>query len=156
MADVAVFDSKRAEKFFKDIEKNVKRATSMHRTFVTALAPIVFQDVINHFEKTMGSQGRWDKWSDLYRKRQKKTGKGGNKILQDSGRLRNSFMPTNWRLDKNSVMWFNPAKTKTGFAYAAAHDQGWAPLPKRDFMWLSRKAISRLASVSAAYMIGRK
>lgn len=153
MADVAVFDSKAAEKFFRDIAKNVDRATNRHRAFVSALAPVVFQDVISHFEKQMGSEGKWKKWSDLYRERMARKGMSSNKILQYNGKLRQSFMPTNWRLDKDAVMWFNPAKTKSGFAYAAAHDQGWSPLPKRDFMWLSDKSLQRIASISAAYML---
>lgn len=45
----------------------------------------------------------------------KELGKGGNKILQDSGRLRNSFKPQNYRSVSEGILWFNNAQTKSGF-----------------------------------------
>ena len=57
-------------------------------------------------------------------------------------RLRNSFKPQNWRTTKDSIVWFNDARTSKGFPYAFAHNEGGPKLPKRDFMWLDDDAIN--------------
>lgn len=145
------FDSKRAEQFFDNLRRNVKSVTERENKYVSSISPFVYRDVIEHFEAEKGPKGRWRGWSKIYRDRMIKRGKGGNKILQDSGRLRNTFKPTNWRKSSEGLFWYNNAKTKSGFPYAFAHDTGGPKLPKREFMWLSDKAMKNISKVTAAF-----
>ncbi len=109
-------------------------------------SPIVYTDVIKHFEQERGFKGKWKRWSIGYAKHMAKKGKSGNKVLQDTGRLRNSFLPTNNRVSKKAILWFNAAKTKNGFPYAAAHDIGGPQLPQRSHMWLSKTALDKISN----------
>jgi len=146
------FDSEKAKAFFRQIYENVEEISEANRAYVDSISVFVFQDVLDHFKQERGSSGKWKKWSDLYKERMVRTGKGGNKILQDSGRLRQSFTPRSYRAKSYGIQWFNPAKTKGGFPYAAGHNEGGDVLPKRDFMWLSTKALQRISQLTAAYM----
>mgnify|MGYP003609601974 CR=1 FL=1 len=147
------FDSDKARRFFRQVHTNVKEISQAHRSYVDAISVLVFQDVMDHFKREQGSDGKWKNWSKLYAERMAALGKGGNKKLQDSGRLRQSFMPKNYRAKSTGIQWYNPAKTKAGFPYAAAHDLGGDVLPKRDFMWLSNKALQRISQLTAEYMM---
>jgi phage gpG-like protein len=72
-----------------------------------------------------------------------KIGRAGNKKLQFSGKLRQSFTPQSFRTAPNQIIFFNNAQTKGGYAYAAGHDEGGSTPgrpPKRKFMWLSKQA----------------
>lgn len=104
--------------------------------FGRLISPLVFRDIMAHFDQEEGSDGQWQGWSRIYSEHMAMIGKSGNKILQDSGRLRQSFMPGNYKPIEGGVMFFNNASVD-GFPYAAAHNEGGGRLPKRDFMWLS-------------------
>ena len=132
----AEFDDKEVRSFLKDIDKNVDRVKSVKNEYIGLLSAIVYKDVIKHFESEEGSSGPWAKWSSSYKDKMKEEGKDGNKILQDSGRLRNTFSPKKYRKVSGGILWFNNAEVK-GFPYAFAHDEGGKKLPKRDCMWLS-------------------
>jgi hypothetical protein len=81
-------------------------------------------------------------------------GKSGNKILQDTGRLRQTFVPTNYRAVSGGIVFFNPAKTKSGFPYAAAHDEGFAKGgKKREFMWLSEIAMEEISDSALNWLM---
>ena len=154
MAETEIFfDSAKVRLFFERISKNIDEIKARDKVFVTSISAIVYQDVISHFQEQKGSKGKWAKWSRIYEERMQKTGRGGNMILQFSGGLRQAFRPTNWRGRRDGIEWFNPAKTKSGFPYAKAHDEGGPKLPKRDFMWISPKAFERIAEITASYMI---
>lgn len=150
------FDAGKAREFFAKVERNVKDVREKDRAYVSSISAVVFQDVMDHFRMQEGSLGKWKAWSKAYRERMERIGKGGNRLLQDNGRLRQTFTPTRWRTKVEGVEWYNPAKTAKGFPYAAAHDVGGPKLPKRDFMWLSQKAFSRVADLTVAYMVNAK
>lgn len=157
MADQSIdlkLDAKKVEKFLKDLQKRSDQIHKRDNAFVDTISMFVFQDIIAHFEKEQGSRGKWKAWSKVYAEHMEKIGKGGNKILQDTGRLRQSFTPGQWRGRPAGIEWYNPAKTKSGFPYAAAHDQGGGKLPKRDFMWLGKGAMDKIAKATAAFMAG--
>ncbi len=157
MAEVEIkFDSKAAEKWFSGIQKGVDRAGDAHKDYVDAISAFVVADVTRHFEDERGAKGPWKRWSDIYASHMARIGKGGNQILQDTGRLKNSFKPTNYTVGKGQVTWYNDAKTKKGFPYAYAHDEGGPILPKRDFMWLSDDAMKKISSITMAYILGGK
>jgi phage gpG-like protein len=88
----------------------------------------------------MGRKKKWRGWSELYGKHIQMMGRGGNKKLQFSGRLRQTITPESWRSNAVGILFYDNAKTKKGFPYAEAHDQGGSMNgrpPKRSFMWLS-------------------
>lgn len=124
-----------------------------HKKYGTLLSANVFRDIMDHFEKEEGSTGKWQHWSFWYALQMERAGRGGNKILQDTGRLRQSFKPQNWRSVKDGYLWFNNAKTKSGFPYAAAHDEGGERLPKRDFMWLSDNTMEEIAVQTLLFLM---
>lgn len=157
MADQAIelkFDSKKAEQFFADLNKRLGIVNDAEEKFVNILSAIVFQDIMSHFEKERGSKGPWKPWSKMYADHMAMIGKGGNKILQDTGRLRQSFTPGQWRSHPAGIEWYNPAKTSSGFPYAYAHNEGGPKLPKRDFMWLSKTALDKMAKATVAFLAG--
>lgn len=155
MAEKAIAEFNNAEvvEFFKNIDKRLKDVKDGKKKFIGLLSAIVYGDVIRHFEDEKGSDGPWKKWSASYTNKMKENNKAGNKILQDTGRLRNSFKPSNARKVSAGIVWFNPGKTKTGFPYAFAHDTGGPVLPKRDFMWLSDEATDKIAEQTLQFMI---
>lgn len=152
MADEIALHDEEAQKFLKNAIDRVGKIKESARPFVTALSSVVFQDIISHFEKEQGSKGPWQKWSKMYAEHMERIGKGGNRILQDTGHLRQSFQPTNWRSSREGILWFNPAKTKSGFPYAYAHDTGGKKLPQRDFMYLSDTAQERIEEVTLEFL----
>jgi hypothetical protein len=148
-----VFSYQEVEKFFSDIRKNVSDIMDHRRVYWSAISVIGFRDVIEHFEKEQGEKSRWKPWGALYRAHMRKIGRGDNKILQDTGRLRQTtMMPVRPTEIKKGYLVFNPAQTSKGFPYAFAHDRGGPILPKRDFMWLSLKAMNQISIVTASYM----
>lgn len=153
MSFEAVLDDKEVREFIQGMDKNLKDVQNGKSEYIGILSSIVFKDLIKHFESESGSEGKWKPWSDIYKKHMDNTGKGGNKILQDSGRMRQSFKPTNWRKVKDGVLWFNDAKTKKGFPYAFAHNEGGSKLPKREFMWLSDKAMEDITQQTLAFIL---
>jgi phage gpG-like protein len=146
--EVAIHDDK-AQAAIERILKKTKAVKEAQKEFVGILSSVIFRDVDDHFQKEEGPDGKWHPWSAIYARMQDARGKSGNKLLQDNGRLRGSFMPTNWRKVGEGVLWFNPARTKKGFPYAAHHNQD-AENP-RTFMWTSDEAVEKIAEITLAY-----
>lgn len=142
----------KADRWLKKLNENAKDVKKRDQAFVDAISIFVFQDIISHFEKEQGSEGKWKPWSKMYREHMTAIGKGGNKILQDTGRLRGSFTPGKWRTNPAGIEWYNPAQTADGFPYAYAHNQGGPKLPKRDFMWLSKSALDKISKATVAFL----
>lgn len=138
------------------------------------LAIHFFKDVIAHFRAEAGPDGPWKKWSrsylnsiaglvafrrirgrvvpitsDKFLTKNKPPRKPGKK-LQDTGFLRQSNQPgflnsvSGARRHPKGALFFNNARTRSGFPYAFAHNEGGPVLPKRQFMWLSDRAIARI------------
>jgi phage gpG-like protein len=156
MAEVTLeFDGDEAIKWLEGMHARMRRATEPGQTgreFVGLLSAVVYRDVLEHFEDEQGPKGSWDDWSDVYADHLAAIGRGGNKMLQFTGRLRNSFKPGNVRADQTGFAWYNDAATGDGFPYAFAHNEGGPKLPKREFMWLSGDATARLAQITLAYV----
>ena len=147
------FADKDLRDFLKNINARVKDVKDGKAKYIALLSAIVFKDVMEHFEKEEGPDGDWDPWSDIYREHMQRTGRGGNKILQYNGRLRQNFKPTDNRSSSAGIVWFNNAKTSSGFPYAAAHDEGEGELPQREFMWASDEATERMADVTIQFIM---
>ena len=156
MADVSInFKDKAAKKFFKRILKQSVLVEKKSRIYVNAVvSKHVIKDVTDHFENQEGGPGKlWPEWSDTYLDHMRKIGKQGNNILTDSARLRNSFGPRKYRISSDSITFFNPARTASGFPYAAAHDEGGRKLPQRRFMWLSNKANKKIGQDTLKFLL---
>lgn len=153
MATEVELQDEEVRQFIKNLQTRTKRVKGADAKYIGLLSAIVYADVIRHFEEQQGSQGPWEKWSDSYTEYMKEQGKGGNKILQDTGKLRNNFKPQKVRSTNAGILWFNDAKTKKGFPYAAAHQDGGSRLPKRDFMWLSNDAIDKIAVQTLQFIL---
>lgn len=149
------FETEKAKLFFKEIIDGVDSIKNLSLDFQTALSAIVFADVISHFEQQKGPNGRWTPWSKVYAERMAAKGKSTNKLLQDTGRMRNSFLPTNVRKQRDGLLWFNNARTKKGFPYAKAHDEGGPKLPQREFMYLSDMAMEKIAAIALKFAEGK-
>ena len=148
----AKFEKKKVERFQKLIEKNLRFQKGNTKVWAI-MGAIALQDVDDHFEKERGPFGKWQRWSDSYISHMIKTGKVANKVLQDGGRLRNSVLRgDDPRRISKGILLFNPAKVKGGFPYAKAHNLGGRKLPQREFMWLSLKAMNKIAKFTARYM----
>jgi phage gpG-like protein len=118
-----------------------------------------FRDIQSHFEQEKGPDGPWQKRSsftqDMYAaisSGRRNVPKGmdvaagafnpSNKILQLTGRLRGSILPSGIKSEgKDAIRVFANAP------YSGKHDRGDASkrLPKRQFMWLSQEATRKMA-----------
>jgi len=146
-------NAKGAKKFFDDFKKRSEEIEKKDLDYVRLLSAIVFKDVMKHFEEERKpGGGRWQKWSNSYREMLIRQNRLPKKILQTTGRLRQSFKPTSFRRTKDGVLWYNNAQTFKGFPYAAAHDEGGGKLPQRKFMYLSKKASDDISKQSLKYL----
>jgi len=154
MANVeVVFKSKKVDAFLKKVSDKTDDALDLKRAFAAGIISPIIKDITRHFEQERGPKGPWKKWSTSYSDQMTKKGKGGNKILQDTGRLKRGVKPINWRRDPKGLLIFNPEKTKSGFPYAAAHDEGGSKLPQRRFMWISKKAFNQVAQTTSRFIL---
>jgi len=149
MAEFALFtEDASAKKWMTRLERKVSDVKDGKRQFAAILSPRVFRDVMKHFEEERGPRGRWKAWSDTYAEHMERIGKGGNKILQDTGRLRQGFTPARFRNVSEGILWYNPV------GYARRHDEGdGGRTPARSFMWLSTDAKQDLSSITLKYLL---
>ena len=153
--EVAIHDEK-AQKMLTKAMAKVKEVGDGGRAFAMALGAVIFSDIMDHFEKAEGPSGRWHPWSAMYAAHMQKIGKGGNKLLQDTGTMRQAFFPHNFRKVGEGILWFNPAKTKQGFAYAAHHNQeAENENARRIFMFTSDDASERIADVTLKFVLDK-
>jgi hypothetical protein len=146
------FKDNKAKKFFRTLLKNQKDIKENDKKYWHLLQIIAFQDVMGHFEKQKGPNGKWKKWSRLYGERQAKRGR--TKILQDSGRMRQMVtLAGNNSQRKRNILLFNPARSKDGVAYPIRHDLGLEGMPKRTFFWTSTRALKKMAKQTTKYMV---
>lgn len=149
----ASFDDKELAGFFKNLGSRLAKVKGADSKYMGLLSALVYEDVMDHFRSEQGSSGPWAKWSKSYQKQMEKAGRSGNKILQWSGKLRQNFKPSNWRKTGDAFLWYNDAQTKSGFPYAWLHDEGGPNHPKRDFMWLSPRAIEKIAKQTLNFIL---
>ena len=180
MSDAAEVKFDYAEwKSFLEKLNNKLKTTTQSRTFAGIISATVFGDIIDHFDKEMGPDGKWTPWSLSYAgaiqgriafrtirgkvvplgpyqieeygiKPPRKPGK----ILQATGKLRNTITPNSnkYRVASGVITFFNNAKTKSGFPYAAAHDEGGPKLPQRRFMWLSDNGMEKIIKLTEKWL----
>ncbi len=143
----AVFKDENLTRYLTDLVRRGKQIDAKDKTVASIIGAVVFRDVLDHFEKQEGPDGPWTPWSQSYRRQMFRKGKLGNRILQDTGRLRQNLQPQKYRVTKDGIVWFNNAKTKSGAPYAFMHDNDTEPrtqLPRRSFMFLSDNALEQI------------
>ena len=155
MADVLYTElkDKTVQDFIKNMDKRLKDIKGGKRKYTGLLSAIVFKDVQSHFTAEEGPKGPWAKWSPSYVEQLKKAGRAGNKKLQYTGKLRQNFKPTDVKSSARGILWFNDAVTKSGYPYAAGHNDGDGQLPQREFMWLSGSALDDINVQTLQFMI---
>ena len=144
------FLSKKAIAFIKRLFGQVDDVKKTRGPYASLVA-LAFADIIEHFEEETGPKNTWPEWSSRYQLRLKRMGKSGNQKLQDTGRLRQGFLPGNWRNKKGGLLLFNPV------IYAKVNDLG-APkknIPQRQFMYLSDKGMDKVRNVTTKFL-GKK
>jgi phage gpG-like protein len=126
------------------------------RQFTGIVSAVFYRDYIEHFRKQEGPEGAWAPWSKMYAEHMQKKGMGGRNILQISGRLRQTAIPSAGdvvnRGTADGILFYNNAQTKSGFPYAYAHDAGGPKLPARKFMWLSPKAMASIIAQTVKWL----
>lgn len=150
------FKDESLKQALKNLSTNLKYVKDGHKKFLGLMSSVVWGDIDDHFKKEQGPDGKWQHWSFTHTLNMEREGKGGNLILQDSGRLRNNFKPTNVKMESKGITWFNNAKTKKGFPYAQAHNEGGPKLPQRQFMWASDNAIERMSNNMLGFILDEK
>ncbi len=146
MADVKIsIDSKHTEELLTRLGKNVEEISGRGKRYVGLLSAIVYRDLIEHFERQEGPEGRWAPWSEGYKRYLARVGKSGNMILIDTGRLRQGWQPSRYRLTEGGVLWFNPV------SYGANHEEGIG-VPRRRFAWLSDRAVKEIEKQTARFV----
>jgi phosphoribosylformylglycinamidine (FGAM) synthase-like amidotransferase family enzyme len=147
------FQDKELKKTLRALSNNLKYVKNGEKKFVALMSSVVYADIMDHFKKEQGEDGAWQHWSFWYELQLARMGRQGNKILQFNGKLRNNFKPTDVKMTSQGITWFNDAKTKSGFPYAFAHNEGGGKLPKRDFMWASDNAIEKMADNMLGFIL---
>ncbi len=148
------FDDARIRDYLDGLSKRFDQINKRDKAVVGIISAIVYRDIVQHFEREEGPDGPWQAWSPRYAKFMASIGRGGNRLLQDTGRLRQAFQPTNVRASVDGLVWFNNAQTKNGFPYAAAHDEGGQRLPRRKFMWLSGEGMAEMETQILKFLEG--
>lgn len=129
----AFLDDRQWRKFIKSSTSNLKKS---HKALQVAYATKGFSDIIKHFKGEQGPKGRWQKSQRAIRE--------SGKTLQDTGNLRRSFLPTNFKpAGRNAILIFNNA------SYSGIHDRGDASknIPQREFMYFSDRAMTVMSKI---------
>lgn len=148
MSEITVdLDISEWEDFLGKLSRNVKKAQSV--LFVAAQA-YAFQDIIQHFSDESGPNGKWPDWSPATQKAYAAKGWSGNKILQATGRLRQSLLPGRGGIRKEGS---DAVRLFTNIVYGARHNYGGGGIPQREFMWISDAAQEKMASTVAQMIL---
>lgn len=164
------FDFKKLDRYLDKAEKDIKKRAKLGKI----LSLPVYGDIIDHFSKEVGPNGKWPAWSKSYldaiqgkvafryingqvvplnpSKYKIKPPRKNGKKLQATGRLRQSITPKSWRNVSDGYLFYNNAQVRSGFPYAKAHDEGGPKLPQRKFMWLSNKGMDNVRTVALGWM----
>lgn len=152
---VVELDTAEWDRFLEAVTMNLGRAQAILRVAAQAYA---FQDIIQHFADESGPDGAWKPWSDVTRAIYEKKGWSGNKLLQATGKLRQSLLPGQGKIaDEGS----DAVRLFSNVEYSAIHNYGgpfmaWgrpAVMPKREFMWLSDDVQDKMLNTIAQMIL---
>lgn len=139
-------------KGFKNFNRDMKRLMrklDKPKPFFEEAKGLMARDVNEHFKKEEGEKGKWEPLDP-------KTllGRRGTtaKILQDTGRLKQSVISSGIATNDYAVVGTN--LESNGFPYPVVHQMGGKNIPQRKFLWLSRKAGEKLQRTLTKYIDG--
>ena len=143
------------QRMLNSFQRNGTRAVEILRAVFNTIG---FSDIISHFEREEGPDGKWAKRAPTTQKLYAMIQEGrrsppqgypraafnpSNKILQLTGALRNSILPTNTkRISNEAILIFSNS------TYGGKHDRGEAGMKKRPFMWFGQDALDKMAASS--------
>lgn len=124
------------------------RAKDFNKVMVAGLNIFGFRDIAQHFRDEKGPDGMWperSEWTQMEYLRRNKTNSvydPGNKLLQLTGRLRQSLI----RGGNSGARGIgkNVVAISSNVEYSGKHDEGEGRIPQRKFMWLSDGAIESM------------
>ena len=134
-----------AKRSFKNMENRLKNS----KPGMDEIAARAWKDVQDHFRLEEGGDNKpWPKWQRMTKTGRKRyssrpTKRGGNKLLQDSGLLKNTIRFKSTSRDAIVYVY-----TK----YGKFHQTGTRKMERRKFMWLSYGARKRLARLYGIYL----
>ena len=146
MAEIEVeFDNKEVEKFLKNLVKNTKevdRSSVLEKN----IAPVIFRDILEHFNAEMGPKTKWPALTGWYAKWKKKKF-GDRPMLVMSGDMRKAFLPANSRITNRGYEFYNT------MPYSGEHDRGENGKKKREFMFLTDEGMNRVSALTMAFIM---
>lgn len=156
MAELKIKDAK-MKRLLSTMHKRLEKFDKKARDYTAAISSPIFRNLISHFEDAPrgtsgGTVGQfvWPAWSQVYAEHMERLGKGGNKLLQDTGRLRQAFLPANQKskVVSEGILFLNETP------YAGAHDEGTEDIPKRPFMWTDDATMETVGQITLAFVLG--
>lgn len=165
MADAVIeFQDAGWRDFFKKTGARLAEAAPILKRLYGTIG---FRDIMAHFKKEEGPDGKWKPRSQFTQERYEAIRRGDakpdpgvsrgaysptNKLLQLTGTMRSSVMPGNARrLDARSIIaWANDPKSGQ---HDRGKESGFPRIPARPFMWLSNTAKRDVANAAARYML---
>jgi len=118
----------------KRLDKTVKKLKNPSSEMRVISNVFMFKDIMGHFSQERSPSGKW------------KSTKRGGKILQDTGRLRNSIRPRNTKYT---------AIVGTNISYGAVQNYGGKYITARKFLWLSKGAMSLILKSLGKFFISK-
>lgn len=157
MSDTVVeLDTTEWDGLLEKMTSNLAKAQAILRMAAQAFA---FQDIIQHFADESGPDGRWPDWSPATQAIYAQRGWGGNKLLQATGKLRQSLLPGQGKITEEGR---DAVRLFSNVEYSALHNYGgpflaWgkypARMPQREFMWLSDDVQDKIVSTVAQLIL---
>lgn len=134
---VAKLDDKQIKEYIGLIDKKLKD----YKRLFAVLSPFVYQDIIDHFAKEQGPDGKWKARSEFTKMAYEKQGKSGRKLLQVTGALRQSILPGQM-VEKQSG---STAEYIANIVYSGIHNYGGTIKAKGRFLYLpiTKKGVNR-------------
>lgn len=141
----AILKDEELKQFLKDLSSKLKDVSPYLQL---AYSTFGYRDIIEHFSKEEGQDGKWKPRSKVTQEAYARLNKTNamynpsNKLLQLSGKLRQSIMPSNAdKIDNYSISIFS------GSEYSKTHDEGYKNIPQRKFMWFSDGAMTNMVTL---------
>jgi len=143
MININVQNLKEVQKKFDTMLRRIENPKSE----MEIIAGKAYKNVVQHFQNEEGKSGKWKGLAESSAKKrrpgmsQKKAAikgiKSAVKLLQDTGRLRNSLR---WRTLTNEIHVY------TQIIYAAVHNFGYNKrnITQREFLWLDQQTIKSI------------
>lgn len=151
---VVLLDDREWQGFLRDMKKKLQDPFALLKVGAMTYG---FKDIIDHFSKEEGPEGKWPKRKESTQKAYAIMGKRhakynpSNRLLQLTGNLRKSLLPTSGNTKQQGrygILLF------TNVPYAGRHNYGEGKTPKREFMFLSGPAQQQMVDLILSRVVG--